>query len=193
MLEVQDRLDLLPRIWSDVGVFGFALKEVVLEAALEIMLNNSKEELKAQFLSIAQSMRDRMDEQSVRSAVRLAWSGQLCGGIGLLLLRGGDLPAAWAVLSKYLDKRDEVFGVPDMVVFKEFIEALTVSVESGEKEDIVKIKQCLVVAGDLGYTEVTEGTADIAARIGITGTEVDAFRRSLGVSGSVSESLMGEV
>ncbi|XP_055354345.1 protein PTCD3 homolog, mitochondrial-like isoform X1 [Paramacrobiotus metropolitanus] len=178
MLETHDRLDLLPRIWSDTILFGFALKENIVDTILEIMLANGDEKLDKRFSIIAQDIQNRINKQTPDRAQLLRWTGQRCGAVSSLLLRFGLIDEAWSVLNMYIAKQDEFTGVPSAAALSEAVDALL----SKGKVHLPKLKTLLKLANDVGFDDVTAKVDDIVNKLALGEEEAGALRVAAGAN-----------
>jgi hypothetical protein len=185
MVEFHDQLEHLPRIWSDAIIFGVAMRENMLEPCLEVLVNNKREELKEQFGTIALDVKTRIEAQSLDRINRIPWTGPVISSVCILLVRNGQLDHAWQVVSNYMNKKTETFGFPNQEALGELVDALVLVKENA------KIKQCLMLAADLGFVEMVQRAQELAEKLELPKLEVEQWRR-MGGLGSVSASLPEE-
>lgn len=105
MLEFNEGIPHLSRIWSDAVIFGVGMKETFLEPFLQKLVSNNNTTVKSQFAAIAEDVKTRMDKQSPDRRDLVPWTGPLLSSVILLLIRDGKLEPAWSVLSTYMNNQ----------------------------------------------------------------------------------------
>ncbi|KAG8591159.1 hypothetical protein GDO81_000068 [Engystomops pustulosus] len=95
VLEMENRLELLPEMWKDIKQIGHSNKEYLLEEVLNLMVSGKPNaELRAAFADTATSIKS-VYESSENSRYQLKESAAAFGNIAILLTRAGRLEEAW--------------------------------------------------------------------------------------------------
>ncbi|XP_040275193.1 pentatricopeptide repeat domain-containing protein 3, mitochondrial [Bufo bufo] len=104
VLEMENRLELIPEIWKDIKLLGHSNKEYLLEEVLHLMATGKPNaELQAVFANTAVSIKS-VYESSATSKFQLKVSAAAFGNIALLLTRAGRLEEAWKILKSFKTK-----------------------------------------------------------------------------------------
>lgn len=104
VLEMENRLELIPDLWKDIKQIGHSNKEYLLEEVLNLMASGKPNaELQAAFADTAISIKSTY-ESSVNSKNPLKESASAFGNIAILLTRAGRLDEAWKILNSFKAK-----------------------------------------------------------------------------------------
>ncbi|KAM3939453.1 small ribosomal subunit protein mS39 [Leptodactylus fuscus] len=135
VLEMENRLELIPEIWKDIKQIGHANKEYLLEEVLNLMASGKlNAELQAAFADTAISIKS-VYESSENSKIQLKESSSAFGNIAILLTRAGRLDEAWKILKSFQSKR----LVPRPNVIKELLDGAKAAGNRAVAVDLVQL------------------------------------------------------
>ncbi|KAM5191440.1 small ribosomal subunit protein mS39 [Mantella aurantiaca] len=94
IIEMENRLELIPEIWKDVRLIGHLNKDNLIQEFLQVMARGKQNpELQVEFANIAAFVKSRYEAPS-----QLKWSSALLGNIAILLCRAGRMEEVWKTL-----------------------------------------------------------------------------------------------
>ncbi|XP_044151079.1 pentatricopeptide repeat domain-containing protein 3, mitochondrial [Bufo gargarizans] len=135
VLEMENRLDLIPEIWKDIKLLGHSNKEYLLEEVLNLMATGKPNaELQAVFANTAVSIKS-VYESSATSKFQLKVSAAAFGNIALLLTRAGRLEEAWKILKSFKTKH----LVPRSNVITELLDGAKAAGNKAMAVDLVQL------------------------------------------------------
>ncbi|KAM4050375.1 small ribosomal subunit protein mS39 [Anomaloglossus baeobatrachus] len=104
VLEMENRLELIPELWKDIKRIGHSNKDYLLEEVLNLMASAKQPaELQAAFADTATSIKSVYDS-SENSKHQMKASAAASGNIAILLTRAGRLEEAWKILKSFQAK-----------------------------------------------------------------------------------------
>ncbi|XP_075712722.1 small ribosomal subunit protein mS39 [Rhinoderma darwinii] len=104
VLEMENRLELIPELWKDIKKIGHGNKEYLLEDVLNLMASGKQNaELQAAFADTATSIKS-MYESSENSKNPMKESASAFGNMAVLLTRAGRLEEAWKIIKSFKTK-----------------------------------------------------------------------------------------
>ncbi|XP_077136347.1 small ribosomal subunit protein mS39 [Ranitomeya variabilis] len=105
VLEMENRLELIPDLWRDIKQIGHSNKEHLLEEILNLMASGKRNaELQATFADTATSIKSMYDSNE-HSKHPMKVSASVLGNVAILLTRAGRLDEAWKILKSFQTKR----------------------------------------------------------------------------------------
>lgn len=133
MVELNEALELMPRLWSDMVIFDHINRESLLVRSLKIMMSKKldttlkhHEQLPQQFAKVALDIYNKI-EDSENKKKHLSFTGHMIGDILSLLLRGGNWEKATEVFANIDKNQHRIPGTPTEACLMEFIEACIVN------------------------------------------------------------------
>ncbi|XP_063781059.1 small ribosomal subunit protein mS39 [Pseudophryne corroboree] len=149
VLEMENRLDLLPQIWKDVKLVGHNNKVVLVEEFLNLMVKDKMEsQLQAAFADVTVDMKSTFD---TRDQLKHLLKVHALGNMAILLSRDGRLEEAWNILKTFKEKN----LVPRLAVIEELLDSAKATGRTSAAIDLVQ----LAVSFSL------PNTAEIAQRV----------------------------
>ncbi|CAN2388403.1 mitochondrial [Pristimantis euphronides] len=134
-LEMENRLELIPKLWKDISQVGHNNKGHLLEHILSLMASGKPNaELHAAFADTAASIKSVYDS-SQSSKVQLRESASAFGNIAVLLTRAGRLEDAWKVLQSFKAKH----LVPQLKVITELLDGAKAAGKRELAMDLVQL------------------------------------------------------
>ncbi|XP_056410371.1 pentatricopeptide repeat domain-containing protein 3, mitochondrial isoform X2 [Hyla sarda] len=135
VLEMENRLELIPKLWKDIKIIGHGNKEYLLEEILNLMASGKRNaELQTAFADTAVSIKSVYDS-SENSRIPLKASAAAFGNIAILLSRAGRLEEAWKILSSFKVKH----LVPRPNVITEVLDAAKAAENRAVAMDLVQL------------------------------------------------------
>ncbi|XP_069833349.1 small ribosomal subunit protein mS39 [Dendropsophus ebraccatus] len=135
VLEMENRLELIPELWKDIKLMGHGNKEHLLEEILNLMANGKQNaELQAVFADTAVSIKSMYDS-SENSKIQLKESASAFGNIAILLTRAGRLGEAWKILNSFKTKH----LVPRSNVITELLDGAKAAENRAVAMDLVQL------------------------------------------------------
>ncbi|XP_072262714.1 small ribosomal subunit protein mS39 [Pyxicephalus adspersus] len=99
VIEMENRMELIPQIWKDVYLIGHTNKDNLIQDFLQVMTREKQSpELQAEFAEIATTMKTIL-ESNTRTSQQM--SATILGDITILLCRGGRMEEVWKTLASF--------------------------------------------------------------------------------------------
>ncbi|XP_018423938.1 PREDICTED: pentatricopeptide repeat domain-containing protein 3, mitochondrial [Nanorana parkeri] len=135
VIEMENRLDLIPGIWKDLFTVGHLNKDYLFQEFLQIMTREKQNpQLQQAFANIAAAIKSFHDSAEYPSA-QLKLSAAVLGNITILLCRAGRMEEVWSSLKSFKSQN----LVPGAHVIDELMDGAKASGSTGAAVDLVQM------------------------------------------------------
>jgi len=151
-IELHEAYHYLPRIWSDLVLLQYTRREDLIQRLLDVMTKKKPDDpkLMESFVHVVDSLQKvaEADGKNQRATNPLMLSGKMIGEIALIYLYADNIPAAWTIIQSYVDKKNNISGIPSEKSLVGLTEALITLNESD------KVMQTLRLMSEFGYPKL---------------------------------------
>jgi len=178
-LELNQSIQYLPQLWSDVVIFDQTHRENLIALFLHVMASEFPSEdtpdaikLKQEFVKIGWTIWTTLETQDMTK--KIYWSGKMLGDLMAVTVKADDFEKAREVLQKLLRPKHDVIGVPDIHPLKLFLD------KAIEKNDAAMGLACVQYVSDSGYAEVGEMAEDLSTRLKLDPLQTSRLNNMVG-------------
>lgn len=149
-IELNNAIDLIPRIWSDMIMFDHTDRENLITLVLQIMTNANLSPENPdldKYVKVAWDVYTKINEQPEHRTQRLAFTGEILGNILSICSLAKDFEKADIVMQTLIQKQNSIIQIPAVVALEGFLDLCI------EEKKPTKAIGVIQYAVDLGYSE----------------------------------------
>ncbi|XP_066156302.1 small ribosomal subunit protein mS39 [Euwallacea fornicatus] len=149
-IDLNGAVDYIPQIWSDMVIFGHNLRADLINLILKVIVDNKPDnsETTEKFSKIGWDIYTTIEGQDEQKFNNMKFSGEMLGGILLVLLRNNEFTKACLVMDKLINNNQNIIGVPSFDSLSLFVDHCI------ENKTLSKAIECIQFASDTGFPNV---------------------------------------